>query len=383
MATTTPSRRIEQLDTVRGMAILGIFLMNIFGFALPLAAYLNPYYTASTPPSDAFVWVIFNLLFQGKVLAIFSLLFGATLALLQWRSLQWNHRRLFILALFGVIHGIGLWDGDILLAYALTGLIATYLLNQYDDGALLKIAISLYIIGLVILLVLGWGVNPQGFWQASDEQIFFEYSTKITGGVEGVVYRMQEIQTMLEMLFVQYGWQLIALMIIGALLIRNGWLRGQFSPAHYRRVAVIFIVPSLIVQVIALYIQSLFGWSYFSTSIIGYIINELVIPFQSLGYIALVYGFWERLRNVVVISWLQNIGKMALSNYILQTLICTTIFYQFGYFAQFTRVELLAFIPPVWLANMLFSYYWLRFFNQGPLEWAWRRLTEKLNHTNE
>lgn len=383
MVTTTPSRRIEQLDTVRGMAILGIFLMNIFGFALPLAAYLNPYYTASTPPSDAFVWVIFNLLFQGKVLAIFSLLFGATLALLQWRSLQWNHRRLFILALFGVIHGIGLWDGDILLAYALTGLIATYLLNQYDDDALLRIAISLYIIGLVILLVLGWGVNPQGFWQASDEQIFFEYSTKITGGVEGVVYRMQEIQTMLEMLFIQYGWQLIALMIIGALLIRNGWLRGQFSPAHYRRVAVIFIVPSLIVQVIALYIQSLFGWSYFSTSIIGYIINELVIPFQSLGYIALVYGFWERLRNVVVISWLQNIGKMALSNYILQTLICTTIFYQFGYFAQFTRVELLAFIPPVWLANMLFSYYWLRFFNQGPLEWAWRRLTEKLNHTNE
>lgn len=383
MTTIIPSSRIEQLDTVRGMAILGIFLLNIFGFALPLAAYLNPYYTASTPPSEAFIWIVFNLFFQGKVLAIFSILFGATLALLQPRTLKWNHRRLSILALFGVIHGIGLWDGDILLAYALTGLVTTYLLNQYDDGALLKIAISIYLIGLLILLILGWGVDPQGFWQTSDEQIYFEYSAKTVGGIEGVIYRMKEIQAMLQMLFIQYGWQLIALMIIGALLIRNGWLRGQFSALHYRRMALVFIIPSLIIQVVALYGQSQFGWSYFSTSILGYIINELVIPFQSLGYIALVYGFWGCIRHAVVVSWLQNIGRMALSNYILQTLICTTIFYHLGYFAQFTRFELLAFIPPVWLANILFSYYWLRFFNQGPLEWAWRKLTEKLNQTNE
>lgn len=381
MTTSLSSGRIKQLDTVRGIAILGIFLLNIFGFALPLAAYLNPYYTPSTSSSEAFIWIIFNLFFQGKVLAIFAILFGATLALLQPRTLRWNHRRLFVLAFIGAIHGIVFWDGDILLAYALTGLVATYLLAQYDDGALLKIAVSIYLIGLVILFVLGWGVDPQNFWQTSDEQIFFEYSAKTVGGIEGVIYRMKEIQAMLQMLFIQYGWQLTALMLIGALLIRNGWLCGQFSPMHYRRMAVVFIVPSLLIQVVALYVQSLFAWSYFSTSIIGYIINELVIPFQSLGYIALVYGFWGNIQHAAASLWLQNIGRMALSNYILQTLICTTIFYHFGYFAQFTRFELLAFIPLVWLANFLFSYYWLRFFNQGPLEWAWRKLTEKLNQT--
>ncbi|MCB6145133.1 hypothetical protein LHK12_08125 [Providencia rettgeri] len=101
MTATTPSSRIGQLDAVRGMAILGILLMNIFAFALPQAAYLNPYYTNKTPDSEAYLWGIFNVLFQGKVLAIFSILFGATLALLQPRSLRWNQCRLFVLALFG------------------------------------------------------------------------------------------------------------------------------------------------------------------------------------------------------------------------------------------------------------------------------------------
>lgn len=378
MTTTTPSSRIDALDAVRGIAILGILLMNIFAFALPQAAYLNPYYTNTTPESEAYLWGVFNVLFQGKVLAIFSILFGATLVLLQPRSLRWNQCRLFVLALFGMIHGVGFWDGDILLAYALTGLLVTYLLNQYDDGFLLKIALSLYLIGLLILLVLGSGVDPSGFWQTSDKQLAFEYTIHTSGGMDGVYYRASEMLKMVEMLVIQYGWQLSALMIIGALLMKNGWLRGQFTAQHYRKIACIFILPSLLIQIVSLYIQSQFNWSYFSTSIIGYIINELVIPFQSLGYIALVYGFWGIVVNNKVIHGLQYVGRMALSNYILQTLICTTLFYHLGYFGQFTRVELLVLVPVIWGANLLFSYYWLMFFSQGPLEWCWRKLTGKL-----
>lgn len=277
-----------------------------------------------------------------------------------------------------MIHGVGFWDGDILLAYALTGLLVTYLLNQYEDGFLLKIALSIYLIGLVILLVLGSSVDPSGFWQTSDEQLAFEYAIHTSGGMDGVLYRASEMLKMVEMLVIQYGWQLAALMIIGALLMKNGWLRGQFSAQHYRKIAYIFILPSILVQIVSLYMQSQFNWSYFSTSIIGYIINELVIPFQSLGYIALVYGFWTILANSKVALGLQYVGRMALSNYILQTLICTMLFYQFGYFGQFTRVELLALVPIIWGANLLFSYYWLMFFRQGPLEWCWRKLTRKL-----
>ena len=88
MTTTTPSSRIDALDAVRGIAILGILLMNIFAFALPQAAYLNPYYTNTTPESEAYLWGVFNVLFQGKVLAIFSILFGATLVFICFSSVR-------------------------------------------------------------------------------------------------------------------------------------------------------------------------------------------------------------------------------------------------------------------------------------------------------
>lgn len=352
--------------------------MNIFGFALPQAAYLNPYYTPDVSTLDANIWIGFNVLFQGKVLAIFSILFGATLALLQPRTLRWNHCRLFILAIFGVVHSVALWDGDILLAYALTGLVAVYLLGNYSNRTLLALSITIYLVGLVILFVLGSGVDPSQFWQLSEQQASYEQTVKVSGGINGIIHRTTEMLGMVEMLVIQYGWQLLSLMIVGSLLIRNGWLSGQFSTSHYRKIAGVFIVPALVVQIIALYIQSQFSWSYFATSIVGYIINELMVPFQALGYIALVYGFWDKIQNSRVIAWLKDVGRMALSNYILQTLICTTVFYHLGYFNQFTRAELLIFIPIIWLANLLFSYYWLRLFQQGPLEWCWRTLTDTL-----
>lgn len=85
-----------------------------------------------------------------------------------------------------------------------------------------------------------------------------------------------------------------------------------------------------------------------------------------------------KITNSKVIHGLQYVGRMALSNYILQTLICTTLFYQLGYFGQFTRFELIVLVPIIWGINILFSYYWLIFFRQGPLEWCWRKLTVKL-----
>ncbi|GAB1441069.1 hypothetical protein MASR2M36_38540 [Providencia sp.] len=145
---------------------------------LPQAAYLNPYYTPDVSTLDANIWIGFNVLFQGKVLAIFSILFGATLALLQPRTLRWNHCRLFILAIFGVVHSVALWDGDILLAYALTGLVAVYLLGNYSNCTLLALSITIYLVGLVILLVLGSGVDPSQFWQLSEQQASYEQQSK-------------------------------------------------------------------------------------------------------------------------------------------------------------------------------------------------------------
>ncbi|EKT61745.1 DUF418 domain-containing protein YeiB [Providencia burhodogranariea] len=376
--TPVPKGRIDRLDATRGIAILGILLMNIFGFALPQIAYMNPSYSSAVSQSDIIVWVMFNLFAQGKFLAIFSILFGATLALLHRKGQRWNMCRLVILALLGLIHGVGFWDGDILLAYSLAGLVALLLFNQNNNTRLLQIACSIYIIGLFILFLLGSQIDPTDFWIVSDQQALSELLQKTSGGSVSLIYRAQSVLSMIEMLFIQYGWQLLGLMIAGFLLLNNGWLKGQFSQHHYRKIAALLIVPALLIQILSLYVQSQFGWSYFTTSIVGYIINELMIPLQSFGYIALIYGFWGIFKHSLIAKMLKCTGRMALSNYLLQTLICTTIFYHLGYFNHFSRPELLIFIVPIWSVNLIFSYCWLRFFNQGPIEWGWRKLTEGL-----
>ncbi|EDU58465.1 DUF418 domain-containing protein [Providencia stuartii] len=371
--------RIDRLDATRGIAILGILLMNIFGFALPQMAYINPVYSQSISQIDMAIWVFFNLFIQGKFLTIFSILFGATLALLRRKGDRWNMSRLVILAVLGLIHGIGFWSGDILFAYAVTGCIALLIFKQYDPGNLLKIAGFVYFIGLVSLLLLGSTVGSSDFWVVSEEQALYESLGNTAGGSVSLIYRTQSMLTMVEMLFIQYGWQLLGLMIAGYVAMRSGWLSGQFSSQHYRRMAMLLIIPALLVQAVSLYMQSLSGWSYFATAIVGYVINELMSPLQSFGYIALIYGFWGTLQHSVLAKMLQCTGRMALSNYLLQTLICVTIFYYSGYFNHFSRSELLLFIVPIWAVNLLFSYFWLSFFHQGPMEWGWRRLTEKLD----
>jgi uncharacterized protein len=98
--------------------------------------------------------------------------------------------------------------------------------------------------------------------------------------------------------------------------------------------------------------------------------RELSAPFQTIGYAALIYGFWPQLCRLWLVSAIACVGRMALSNYLLQTLICTTLFYRFGLFMKFDRLTLLAFVIPVWVVNVAFSVIWLRYFRQGPLEWG-------------
>lgn len=118
------------LDFVRGVAILGILLLNISAFGLPKAAYLNPAWSGSASLSDAWTWALLDLLAQVKFLTLFALLFGAGLQLLLPRGKRWIQSRLTLLALLGFIHGLFFWDGDILLAYALVGLVSWRMVRE-------------------------------------------------------------------------------------------------------------------------------------------------------------------------------------------------------------------------------------------------------------
>jgi len=144
------------LDFIRGVAILGILLLNISAFGLPKAAYLNPAWYGNITLSDAWTWAVLDLFAQVKFLTLFALLFGAGLQMLLPRGKRWIQSRLTLLVLLGFIHGLLLWDGDILLAYGLIGLICWRLIRDAPSvKSLFNTGVLLYLVGIGVLLLLG------------------------------------------------------------------------------------------------------------------------------------------------------------------------------------------------------------------------------------
>jgi len=373
------------LDFVRGVAILGILLLNISAFGLPKAAYLNPAWSGSASLSDAWTWALLDLLAQVKFLTLFALLFGAGLQLLLPRGKRWIQSRLTLLALLGFIHGLFFWDGDILLAYALVGLICWRLIRDaHSVKSLFNTGVMLYVMGLGVLLLLGMiaGDATSRSWIPDAANLQYERFWKLKGGAEAISNRADMLSDNLLALGAQYGWQLAGMMLIGAALIRSGWLKGQFSLRHYRRTGFVLVAIGVIINLPAIALQWQLDWAYRWCAFLLQMPRELSAPFQAIGYASLFYGFWPQLSRFKLVLAIACVGRMALTNYLLQTLICTTLFYHLGLFMHFDRLELLAFVIPVWLANILFSVIWLRYFRQGPVEWLWRQLTLRASGTS-
>ncbi|MCG8708961.1 DUF418 family protein [Brenneria sp. 4F2] len=378
------SPRIATLDFARGIAVLGILLLNITAFGLPKAAYLNPAYQGIPSLSDTWTWVIMDLTVQAKFLTLFSLLFGAGLQLLLPRGTAWIHARLFWLMMIGLAHAIFFWDGDILLDYGLIGL-ACYGMIRHAAGSrsLMRSGAVMYFVGIGVLLVLSQllTLQPGRFWQPGAADIAYEVYWQSLGGPEAWRNRADMLVDSLLSLGVQYGWLLAGSMLFGAGLMRCGWLKGEFRLAHYRKLALWIMPLALFINGIGVMGQWLVQWEYRWSGLLLQIPRELSAPLQAIGYLALCYGFWPSLCNWRITYWIADIGRMALSNYLLQTLVCTTLFNQFGLFMRLDRLQLAAIVPLIWGINLLFSHYWLKFFQQGPCEWLWRRLTAAIVKT--
>ncbi|HGU9769904.1 TPA: DUF418 domain-containing protein YeiB [Morganella morganii] len=375
---TSASARIDVLDMVRGLAILGIFILNIGGFALPSAAYLNPLYTPVASATDIATWAVLSVLVQGKFLGMFALLFGATLMMLSRYSQPWNMARLLVLGVIGLLHTALLWDGDILLMYSLTGVAACWIIHNVSSRWWLKLVPVLILTGLFLLFFLlsEGGELKLLYWQPSQEMLDYEVLIANTGGIAGMLDRISTISGMLMMMVVQYGWQLLAMMLLGATLMKNGWLKGAYPLSHYRRLAAWLLIPSLLLQAVVMWLEYLNGWSVFWMGTVGYPLADILQPVQTTGLIALFYGLQPQLKPVA--ACLQRVGRTALSSYLLQSVCGVILFEYLGYFCQFDRLTLLAFVPLMWLINILFSTLWLRYFSQGPVEWLWRQAANKL-----
>lgn len=373
------------LDFVRGVAILGILLLNISAFGLPKAAYLNPAWSGSASLSDAWTWALLDLLAQVKFLTLFALLFGAGLQLLLPRGKRWIQSRLTLLALLGFIHGLFFWDGDILLAYALVGLVSWRMVREaHHVKSLFNTGVVLYLTGIAVLVLLGLisGTAANRSWAPDAANLQYEQYWKLHGGMEAVSNRADMLSDNLLALGAQYGWQLAGMMLMGAALMRSGWLKGQFSLRHYRRTGALLVAAGMAVNLPAIFAQWYLAWDYRWCAFLLQALRELSAPLQAIGYAALAWGYWPQLCRFRLVGAIACVGRMALTNYLLQTLICTTLFYHLGLFMRFDRLQLLAFVPPIWAVNLLVSSLWLRRFRQGPVEWLWRQLTLRASGTS-
>ncbi len=376
------ARRNSLLDSVRGISLLGILLLNISGFGLPKAAYLNPAYAGLPSLSDGVVWSLLSIFAQGTFLSMFAILFGGGLELLQKRGRRWNVIRLFWLGVIGFIHSVFMWDGDILLSYGITGLGAVIFIHGATSGdSLLRTGIVLFSIGIALLLCLGLltGIDGQAnsFWTPTAAELDAEAQWKLAGGIQAWSARFSMTLMIQLAIIIQYGWELVGLMLIGAVLMRNGWLKGNAEISTYRRQGWMLFGLSLLIHLPVAALQWWSDWRFDWANYYLQVPKDLAAVLQGLGYMALWYGYGQRIQLSRISKYLASVGRMTLSNYLLQTVVCTTLFYHLGWYQQLDRLSLLALVPLIWCINIVFSVLWLRWFTLGPVEWLWRLLSGK------
>lgn len=370
--------RIATLDFARGIAIFGILLLNISSFGLPKAAYLNPAYAGQPSAVDAWTWGVLDILAEGKFLMMFAMLFGAGLHLLLPRGKAWIQSRLSLLLLCGLIHAVFFWDGDILLSYGLIGLVFWRLVREAKSNqTLFRTGVMLYLMGVAILLMLGLisKPDPGSFWNPGYAELQYEQFWRFKGGIEAINNRLDLLSSSLISVAVQYGWELGGAMLMGASLMRSGWLKGQFSTRHYLKVAAVLLTLSWAIQIPAVILAWHTGWDYRWSGFYLQAPREIGALMQAISYLALCYGFWPWLVQQKWALWISQVGRMALTNYLLQTMVCDFFFDVLKFYNHFNRLQLVALVPAVWLINLAVTLCWLRYFRQGPMEWLWRKLT--------
>ena len=374
------STRSDYLDFLRGIAVLGILLVNIYSFALPEAIRFNPHLLNNANSLDILCWYFINIFIDGKFISLLSLCFGASIYLFSQQHSQQELQkyRLFWLAILGSLHGYLLWSGDVLFAYGVMGFFA-WRCRDWSDWRLLKMALKLtFILGLVTMLF--------GFLPA-------EYLADLGGprSVDGIaeeVYSRQQSwwvqapERIWDVLALQFavmfnGWFLFAIMLVGIVIARRGWFARGISPSVCYQLLLMTLLPGVLLVVVTLYIniQRNFAADYFY--IVGLQLHLWGSELMALGYAFLLLcllrhgGFRTALRLLV------PVGKMALSLYILQTLICTFLFYGYGagLFAHFRLSQLVLIVVVIWVFQILVANIWLRYFYFGPLEYLWRRLS--------
>jgi len=373
--------------------VLGILLVNMQWFAMPNAAAVNPYALGTPSPTDLRVWFAIELFAESKFITVFSLLFGAGVVLMTGRlesrgvsPARVHYRRMAWLLVFGLIHAYVLWHGDILVLYAVCGMLI-YPLRRLSVRALVALGVVALVVG-TLSSVAGqlswpsWSDEAKGewlaYWQPSLSALAAETAAFQSGWLAQEPWRAgfsAEFHVQ-DMLFFDL-WHVGGLMLLGMALLKSNVLTGRRSRSQYARQAVIGLVSGLPLVAWGLYQYQALNWRLPDSLFVIPLWNYWGSVLVALGYIGLLLVIWKAgvLRGITL--RLASAGRTAFSCYILETLICTTVFYGhgLGLFGSVDRLQQLLLTTAIWIVLLGLAPLWLRRFRYGPLEWLWRSLT--------
>ena len=419
-APVSQGERIVILDSLRGIAILGILLMNIPSFGLPRVVGHDPS-VLNEQGVNYSVWYLVNWIPEGTQRALFSMLFGAGVFLFTSRlekklegvlPLDYFIRRQLWLITFSLIDVfILLWNGDILLDYAVLGLVMV---------AFRKKSGKFLLVGAAVCFLLMLARENRDFYQ--DKKIIhrgelaasrdtsvnkltetekenigamkaikdrslrenkikrMERSIrKINGNYESVYEYRTALYVDAIVEYTYFGiWDVLLFMFIGMAFFKMGLLTGQAPTRTYLLLFVGGIGLGLTISYFRLQPQINYNFNWYEyTKHVKFSYYEVSRTCRALG----IFGFIMLLFKSGWFKWffalMRPVGQMAFTNYLMQSLLCGIFFNGIGWgmYGKLERVEVYYVVAAVWIFQIIFSHIWLRYFRFGPLEWCWRSLT--------
>ncbi|OIJ18664.1 hypothetical protein BKP45_16160 [Anaerobacillus alkalidiazotrophicus] len=385
--------RLHHIDSLRGFALLGILIVNMLAFQYGTAGFqFGLLGLTDLALYDKATLSLIEWFFLGSFYPIFSILFGFG-AVMMWERAQTKRhpfkrvffRRMLLLLLFGLGHYYFIWDGDILLTYAIAGIIFMLFMKRKPKTLLIWAIV-------IVVLMNGPGLLDRGSGEGTDFSPFAEYQNKIltegsyfdvvhhrlndnpfskNGFNEDIGSEEQEINAsfMMFLVIITGAIQMLTLLIIGGYIAKKRLLHDLAANKQaLKRATMFFLLIGLSLKVFIIFTDNAILWA------MGYVLGG---PLTAIGYIAAFALLFTKFSSSSLFRHLAYLGRMALTNYLLQSVVMTTIFYGYG-LGLFGKLGILigtllalAFI----IIQIAFSRWWLKRFKFGPMEWVWRNGT--------
>ena len=372
------NERITNLDFIRGISVLGILIMNSLYFALPSSVFYN-HPSAGVNGIIDWIFVFLTEIFVSqKMMGLFSILFGAGIVLFIDSATNKGYKRPKLLSFwrnslllfFGFLHAF-LYEGDILRVY---GFSAIFIFFIYKKNTKLLIFLALFFTLFSSIIAYPW----QNFFDTEGKLIISETNINTwpdklglasywfpdvmdTGGAIGSYFGLDAV------------FRAIGMMLLGVVLFRKNILSGDLDVKIYKRMISLGLAMGIPLGILSLLWLGLNDYSP-GVAIIGFIPNKLGIIPMAIAYIG-IFSILNKQLAYKTSSFIRSCGRMALTNYITQTIFCFIFFKVLFADIELTRKEIFIFVLIIWAIQLIWSKYWLDKFKYGPLEFISRKAT--------